>query len=849
MRNLSTSWGPGEGKRGSTAGLPSVGNPAHAKYKGLISTPGYCKFSAWKRETEIRRQPFSKLILSSLSSQNPERIWLKDQTTGRSETFGEANRKVANVVASLKKLGIGEGSVVCMWSSNYVEYWLICLSVWELGGIILPVNCLTNTERLLEQLKETESVCMVCDTFNIDQGLNLKEQLEGLKHIILIGEESHEDVVTVSSLMNTPADVKQSQCKFDWDKSPICLMYTTRNGESKVVKHTNKSLTSQVFSPKGASNNWFDQNVGDSLLCAAWFFHFPGLHCFSLCALQGVSMYFLSEYSDQELMSALSDTHVSNCVLYPWQVRMMSQSSQLDILDLSSLKVIITGGSILGPTISRELQERLPSIKFIRESYGLKEAGLLTYNYPKFDKSGPNTVPDDHLMPLGLPNMWTSFKIIDRITGQPVSGPDLQGEICIKTCQMSPGYLTQTGDILDNEGYFHTGDLGYYDKDGVIHFVEHISNMISFWMYEISPSVLESRLLSHSSVADAAVVSVPDKENGQLPRGFVVLKSGHEETEENLINFLESRLQDHERLRGGLFYIQNIPRDENWKVMKNVLEKFVPPSRYEESSTETDEKTEKLEVQNSDNSVAHSPRTQRAVEMAAQLLVPSDNINKEAEEIFGMKSRSRRGSKENILETNNDENKVVDETVEPTMTEILVTKCVSKDDPQPAKCGENSTKSNRDNPVTVRSAAKSGINSVESGENGVFSNQSQGEELSYFLHVTVSSSFLEKKISNHPGVEEALVRGVNVERIGMVPRAYISLKSGFSITGEELLSWINARLEWKHRLTGGIVVVNRIPRDPQGGLLVNLEKFDADVVGMVKFEEKDRYSGPKLTSL
>ena len=93
--------------------------------------------------------------------------------------------------------------------------------------------------------------------------------------------------------------------------------------------------------------------------------------------------------------------------------------------------------------------------------------------------------------------------------------------------------------------------------------------------------------------------------------------------------------------------------------------------------------------------------------------------------------RSRRGSKENILETNNDENKVADETVEPTMTEILVTKCVSKDEPQPAKYGENSTKSNRDNPVTVRSAANSGINSVKSGENGVFSNQSQGEELRF----------------------------------------------------------------------------------------------------------------------
>ena len=105
-------------------------------------------------------------------------------------------------------------------------------------------------------------------------------------------------------------------------------------------------------------------------------------------------------------------------------------------------------------------------------------------------------------------------QIIDRVTENPVSGPELQGEICIKTCQMSPGYLDTKDDLLDSEGYFHTGDMGYYDKDGIIYFVEQvggakvnpghiylsfkISNLISFWMFEISPSVLESRLLSHS---------------------------------------------------------------------------------------------------------------------------------------------------------------------------------------------------------------------------------------------------------------------------------------------------------------------------------------------------------------
>ena len=172
-------------------------------------------------------------------------------------------------------------------------------------------------------------------------------------------------------------------------------------------------------------------------------------------------------------------------------------------------------------------------------------------------------------------------------------------------------------------------------------------------MYEISPSVLESRLLSHTGVADAAVVSIPDKENGQIPRGFVVLKSGHEETEENLINFLESRLQDHERLRGGLLYIQQIPRDENWKVVKSVLQAIKPPAKFEDSL----EKVEPLKEEAEAASVL-SPeydgfsdyqsltelkcfRTQRTVELAAQLLIPNDGSHQhqEAEEIFGMKSR------------------------------------------------------------------------------------------------------------------------------------------------------------------------------------------------------------------
>ena len=76
---------------------------------------------------------------------------------------------------------------------------------------------------------------------------------------------------------------------------------------------------------------------------------------------------------------------------------------------------------------------------------------------------------------------------------------------------------------------------------------------------------------------------------------------------------------------------------------------------------------------------------------------------------------------------------------------------------------------------------------------------SKESEITYFLRVSVTPSFLEKKVSTHPGVEEALVRGVPVEGVGQVPRAYVVLKQGFSIPGEELAAWINSRLEWRHR--------------------------------------------------
>ena len=108
--------------------------------------------------------------------------------------------------AGLAGLGLQSGQVVAVWSTNCVEYWVLCLAVWELGAVILPVNCLIqphilasqvcNTARhpppltaARQQIRETGAALLVCDCYNVTEGVRLANELDCLQHVLLVGRE------------------------------------------------------------------------------------------------------------------------------------------------------------------------------------------------------------------------------------------------------------------------------------------------------------------------------------------------------------------------------------------------------------------------------------------------------------------------------------------------------------------------------------------------------------------------------------------------------------------------------------------------------------------------------------
>lgn len=121
-------------------------------------------------------------------------------------------------------------------------------------------------------------------------------------------------------------------------------------------------------------------------------------------------------------------------------------------------------------------------------------------------------------------------------------GPNQVGEICVRGPLIMKGYvkdMNATNNTIDKDGWLHSGDVGYYDEDGFFFITDRIKELIKFKGFQVSPTELEQIILTHPDVAEVAVAPVPDESAGELPRAYVVRKSGSTVTEEDIAAFLQ----------------------------------------------------------------------------------------------------------------------------------------------------------------------------------------------------------------------------------------------------------------------------------------------------------------------
>ena len=172
-----------------------------------------------------------------------------------------------------------------------------------------------------------------------------------------------------------------------------------------------------------------------------------------------------------------------------------------------------------------------------------------------------------------IPN--TEVKIVDIVTGEALP-QGKEGELHIRGPQIMKGYLSrpeETAACLDREGWYHTGDVGYVDRDGYFFIVDRTKELIKYKGMQVAPAELEALLVTHPAVLDVAVVRKPDEEAGEVPKAFVVLKpdaAAQATTADSIMAWVAERVAPHKRIR-ALEFIDQIPKSASGKILRRVL--------------------------------------------------------------------------------------------------------------------------------------------------------------------------------------------------------------------------------------------------------------------------------------
>lgn len=283
------------------------------------------------------------------------------------------------------------------------------------------------------------------------------------------------------------------------------------------------------------------------------------------CAWNGQQVITMSGRFDLETFCKLVEEHrPQRAHLVPPILVALAKHPVVDNYDLSSLQCVVSAAAPLGLSTEEAVQSRIGCS--IKQAWGMSELSPIgTWNSDYNSKQGS----------VGPLASSTYGKIVDE-EGKSL-GPNVSGELVIKGPQVMMGYLDdpdKTAECLSKGGWLRTGDVAHYDEDGYFFITDRVKELIKVRGYQVAPAELEELLLTHEHVSDAAVISVPCEESGELPRAYVVLKDNDDAKQlasTDLYQWIKDRVAPHKRLSGGIVFTDMIPKSASGKILRRLL--------------------------------------------------------------------------------------------------------------------------------------------------------------------------------------------------------------------------------------------------------------------------------------
>jgi len=489
---------------------------------------------------------------SSLSGQEPAYIF-KDSVI----TFHKLKETSFRLAYSLKNLGIKKGDRVALYLPNWPEYVFSYLACWCLGATVVPLDFMLTQEELSSCILHSEASLLIAKHKANISFDNLKTGCPQLKNICICQEKiegflSFEELIENGLDVNPKANIQ--------DKDYAIIFYTSgTTGRPKGVLINYLQLEAP---PKAMEEFVGDLSSNDTGLSALPFSHLGGLIYIQNNLVFGMAVVLMDRFIPSEFLRNISRYKITCFWMVPSMYYALLSNKEFESTDLSSLRWIVIFGAPSSVDLLRRFHQYCPKAHLLH-GWGMTET------------NAPTTVikrGSDKIGSVGKPAPWIQVKIFDNNDKELAQGET--GEIAVSGWVVTDGYYKdpQATNLAMRSGWFHTGDLGRFDREGDLYILGRKKEMIKVSGEIVFEPEVEAAIHKHPEVLEAAVIGIPDNLRGEVPKAFVVLKDGSSLKEEELRYFLRQHLA-HFKIPHSFEFNNSLPKNRTGKIDKEALRK------------------------------------------------------------------------------------------------------------------------------------------------------------------------------------------------------------------------------------------------------------------------------------